>query len=86
MHSMIEQMVKGKLSETEFPYATESPRDTKTTDIIIFILGGATYQEAKEVAEFNNTSELFNVILGGTTIHNSKSFIAEATDVRQYDL
>jgi len=86
MHSIIEQMVKGKLSESEFPFATQSARDTKTKDIIIFFIGGATYQEAKEVAEFNNTSEEYNVILGGTTIHNSKSFIAEATEVRSYGL
>lgn len=86
MHTMIEQMVKGKLSEAEFPYATQSPRDTKTTDIIIFIVGGATYQEAKEVAEFNNISSEYNVILGGTMIHNSKSFIGEATEIREYGL
>ena len=86
MHSIIEQQVKGKLSETDFPYAGSSPKDTKTTDIIIFIIGGATYQEAKEVAEFNNTSLDYNVILGGTMIHNSKSFIAEATEVKEFDI
>ena len=86
LFNIIGQMVKGKLNESEFPYATQSPRDTKTKDIIVFILGGATYQEAKEVADFNNSSEEFNVILGGTTIHNSKSFIAEATEVREYGL
>mmetsp|Transcript_29069 Transcript_29069/g.25714 ORF Transcript_29069/g.25714 Transcript_29069/m.25714 type:complete len:87 (+) Transcript_29069:1441-1701(+) len=86
MHDIVEQMVKGKLNESEFPFSTQSPRDTKTKDIIIFIIGGATYQEAKEVAEFNNISEEFNVILGGTTIHNSKSFIAESTEVKDYGL
>jgi vacuolar protein sorting-associated protein 45 len=86
MHNMIEQMVKGKLSEVEFPYSTQSPTNSKTTDIIIFIIGGATYQEAKEVAEFIARSPDFNVILGGTIIHNSKSFIGEATEVKEYGL
>lgn len=86
MNNIVEQMFKGKLSETDFPYASQSPRDTKTTDIIIFIIGGATYQEAKEVAEFNNRSTDINIILGGTTIHNSKQFIAEATEVDTYNL
>jgi len=84
MHTMIEQMVKGKLAESEFPYSSQSPSDTKTTDIIIFIIGGATYQEAKEVAEFNDRADNFNVILGGTTIHNAQTFIAEATEIKEY--
>lgn len=84
LFNIIGQMVKGKLNETEFPFATQSPRDTKTKDIIVFILGGATYQEAKEVADFNNSDPDFNVILGGTTIHNSKSFLAEVTEARDY--
>ena len=86
MHSVIEQIVKGKLSESDFPYAGVSPKDTKTTDIIVFIIGGATYQEAKEIAEFNNISPDYNVILGGSIIHNSKSFIAEATEVKEFDI
>ncbi|CAI2363735.1 unnamed protein product [Moneuplotes crassus] len=86
LFNIIGQMVKGKLSESDFPFSTQSPRDTKTKDIIVFILGGATYQEAKEVADFNNSDPNFNVILGGTTVHNSKSFLAEVTEVRDYGL
>lgn len=86
LFNMIGQMVKGKLNEKEFPFATQSPRDTKTKDIIVFILGGATYQEAKEVAAFNNSGEGYNIILGGTTVHNSKSFLAEVTEVREYGI
>lgn len=86
MRSIIEQMTNGKLSETEFPFVANSPANTKTTDIIVFIVGGATFQEAKEVAEFNAISPEYNIILGGTTIHNSQTFIAEATEVSTYRL
>lgn len=85
MHSIIEQQMKGKLSLTDFPYTNRAPEEKKSNDIIVFIIGGATFQEAKEVAEFNNLSELNNIILGGTYIHNMPSFIAEATEVQNFD-
>ena len=48
--------MKGKLSEQEFPYAE---RDSKTEgqvkNVIVFILGGATFEEAWEVAEYNKS-------------------------------
>lgn len=85
MSQIIDLQMKGKLSVADFPYLSYTPEEKKTNDIIVFIIGGATYQEAKEVAEFNNLSESHNIILGGTTIHNMKTFIAEATEIKLYD-
>lgn len=40
------------------------------------MVGGTTYEEAKDIATtFNNQG--IKVILGGTYIHNSKSFLAD---------
>lgn len=50
-------------------------------EVIVFIVGGATYEEALTVHQMNNSG--YNCILGGTTIHNSESFLVEvkaATD------
>lgn len=44
----------------------------KPTEIIIFIVGGATYEEAKAVAELNRKGLGYNIVLGGTNIINSK--------------
>lgn len=47
-------------------------------DVIVFIIGGATYEEALSVHQMNQTSTCgLRVILGGTTVHNSTTFLNE---------
>lgn len=46
------------------------PAEIKPTEIIIFIVGGATFEEAKAVAELNRKG--YNIVLGGTNIINCK--------------
>ncbi|KAG9334698.1 hypothetical protein JZ751_007233 [Albula glossodonta] len=48
-------------------------------DIIVFIIGGATYEEALTVYNLNRTMPGVRIVLGGTTIHNTKSFLEEVT-------
>lgn len=43
----------------------------------MFMLGGATYEEASKIAELNASLPFGNVILGGSFIHNSTSFLEE---------
>lgn len=46
--------------------------------MIVFIIGGATYEEALAVHQINQTSSLgIRVILGGSAIHNSTTFLNE---------
>ena len=46
-------------------------------DIFVFFVGGTTYEEARFVAQFNEANPGIRVVLGGTTIHSSKSFLEE---------
>ena len=39
--------------------------------VIIFVVGGATYEEANAVYNFNKVTPGMKFILGGSTIHNS---------------
>jgi vacuolar protein sorting-associated protein 45 len=73
----LELLSKGRLKEAEFPFAFTTSRENRLQDIIIFIVGGATFEEAKEVAFFNENNPSLKVILGSTTIHNSESFLKE---------
>jgi vacuolar protein sorting-associated protein 45 len=51
------------------------------SNLIVFIVGGATFEEAKEVAlSFNNQD--VRVIVGGNTIHNSKTFMADISQIQ----
>ena len=38
--------------------------------MIVFFVGGVTYEEAKTVAFFNEVNPDVRVIVGGTTLHN----------------
>eukprot|EP01022_Parablepharisma_sp_SALTPOND_P020387 TRINITY_DN370_c3_g1_i1.p1 TRINITY_DN370_c3_g1~~TRINITY_DN370_c3_g1_i1.p1 ORF type:complete len:880 (+),score=79.34 TRINITY_DN370_c3_g1_i1:3525-6164(+) len=75
MYNVVEAAIKGTLKDLDYPtFTTDAPKGS-TTDIIVFIIGGATYQEAREVAQFN--AQGCNVLLGSTNMHNSKSFLAD---------
>jgi vacuolar protein sorting-associated protein 45 len=47
--------------------------------IIIYMVGGYTYEEALAVHTFNESNKDFRVILGGSYVHNSKSFLEDIT-------
>mmetsp|Transcript_31700 Transcript_31700/g.41897 ORF Transcript_31700/g.41897 Transcript_31700/m.41897 type:complete len:574 (+) Transcript_31700:80-1801(+) len=72
--------LKGRLRENQFP-AVGAALNTKPPDIIVFILGGVTFEEACKVAELNaQLAGTQRVILGGSCIHNSTSFLEDLTD------
>eukprot|EP00871_Galdieria_phlegrea_P001667 jgi/Galph1/2500/GphlegSOOS_G1162.1 len=91
---IIDDIMKGRLKETEFPFMSFGKSKELPKDIIIFIAGGVTYQEARAVAIINGDDQAesepelsatasfaqsngFRIILGGSTVHNSKSFLSE---------
>ena len=54
---------------------THSPcTHTRPQDIIVFFVGGATYAEALTIANLNKSIQGVRIILGGTTVHNSKRY------------
>lgn len=78
LETTLQDLVKGRLREQQYPFVEGggSTRD-KPQDIIVFIVGGATYEEAKMVAGINASTPGVRVVLGGTSIHNSSTFLEE---------
>ncbi len=54
-----------------------SPVDVMCPQIIVFVMGGITFEESTKIAEFNASLSSGQVLLGGSCIHNSTSFLAE---------
>ncbi len=81
LENTLQNLIKGKLREQQYPFVDGggSTRD-KPQDIVVFIIGGATYEEAKSVASINASSPGIRVVLGGTTVHNAASFLDEVED------
>ncbi len=81
LESTLQDLIKGKLRDQQYPFADGggSTRD-KPQDIIVFMIGGATYEEAKSIASINASSPGVRVVLGGTNIHNAATFLEEVED------
>jgi vacuolar protein sorting-associated protein 45 len=77
----LQNLIKGRLKEQQYPFVEGggTTRD-KPQDVVIFIVGGATYEEAKMVAQVNASSPGVRVVLGGTAVHNSTTFLEEVDD------
>ncbi|KAJ3054489.1 vacuolar protein sorting-associated protein 45, partial [Rhizoclosmatium hyalinum] len=75
----LQDFMKGKLAPEKYPFIEGGTRD-KPQDIIVFIIGGTTYAEAREIQKLNSSNSGCRVVLGGTTIHNSTSFLREVFD------
>ncbi|XP_018620349.1 vacuolar protein sorting-associated protein 45 [Scleropages formosus] len=77
LHETLDQLIKGRLKDSQFPYLGPSTLRDRPQDIVVFIIGGATYEEALTVYTLNRTTPGVRIVLGGTTVHNTKSFLEE---------
>ncbi|XP_045539095.1 vacuolar protein sorting-associated protein 45 [Papilio machaon] len=80
----IEDLIKGKLRENLYPtLGGDEINGRRPQDIIVFIVGGVTYEESLCVHQINQANPGVKVVLGGTTIHNSTSFMDEIKSAMQ---
>jgi hypothetical protein len=85
LEQTLNHLIKGRLREATHPFVIAHNGTTATDtayaarekpqDIIVFIAGGATYEEAKLIAQINATTPGIRAILGGTSVVNSGVFL-----------
>ena len=74
--STLESLLRGRLSTATHPFLDgqgQTPRE-KPQDLVVFIVGGATYEEARVVAQVNASTPGVRIVLGGTDVINSTGF------------
>jgi len=76
----LENLFKGRLKETSYPFQDGAGANLglqRSQDIIIFMIGGTTYEEARTIALLNQDSAVTGtrVLLGGTCVHNASSYV-----------
>lgn len=76
---ILDEVMKGKLKESQYPYLNSPQLRERPQEIIVFIIGGTTYEESVLVHQLNRTMLGVQIVLGGTTVHNTKSFFEEVT-------
>ena len=72
----VEAVAKGRLNNGQYP-AIGASAGGKPSELIVYIVGGATYEEAAAVTTFNAGNNGLRVVLGGSCVHNSSSFQKE---------
>ncbi|KAI0300335.1 Sec1-like protein [Russula brevipes] len=78
----LENLFKGKLKESSHAFLESAGPNAglQRHDVIVFIIGGTTYEEARTVALLNQeptsgSTGGARLLLGGTCVHNSTSFL-----------
>ncbi|XP_055388398.1 vacuolar protein sorting-associated protein 45-like [Condylostylus longicornis] len=94
--TLVESLIKGRVKETQYSFI---PNTTATyqamgrfsgassstdhpSEIIVFVVGGATFEEACTLHQLAAQHNI-RIVLGGTTIHNSKTFLADVAQLNK---
>jgi len=75
LSSTLASMLKGKLKNSTYPFVESNQEESKAQEIFVYMVGGVTYEEAYAVHKLNEENPHVHITLGGSTIHNSSSFL-----------
>jgi len=81
IRGILQQTLDGSLSEEDYPFLSGSPVKEKPQEIFVFVVGGATYEEAQATHQVASETNA-RILLGASIIHNSHSFIDDLMRVR----
>ena len=71
---------KNRLPEARYPCVSGAAvQALRPAEVVVYIAGGATYEEATKVAELNASGGV-QVVLGGSYVHNSGTFLEDLDD------
>ncbi|KAK9740926.1 hypothetical protein RND81_03G071600 [Saponaria officinalis] len=79
----MENISKGRLKDVDYPFVGTHFQQGRPHDVVIFIVGGTTYEESRAVALLNASNSGIRFILGGTTILNSKGFLKDLEEAHK---
>lgn len=75
---LVEQMIKGKLREASYPFVGINNFKERPQEVIVFIIGGITYEETSAIQSINRAyAGNIKIVIGGTHVHNFNSFQQE---------
>ena len=73
--ALLPDLLSGRIKESEYPvmFGGSDVRGEGKPTVIVFQVGGTTFAENAEAMEYRDAK----VVMGGTFVHNSRSFLAE---------
>ena len=75
------ELSKNRLKEIDFPYFNNPLREQPKT-VVIFVIGGIDFAEAKCFADLNSKNRDCFFVAGGSSIVTSNSFIEDLKENR----
>jgi vacuolar protein sorting-associated protein 45 len=79
LFNILDAAIKRNLKTNAFPYVDGSQENRAHDDIFVFVIGGVTFEEEMVVHTFNQTPDV-RIVLGGSCIHNSQTFLSDVLD------
>ncbi|XP_039066582.1 vacuolar protein sorting-associated protein 45 homolog [Hibiscus syriacus] len=73
----------GRLRDVDYPYVGNHFQQGRPQEVVIFIVGGTTYEESRSVAQLNASSSGIRFLLGGTVVLNSKRFLKDLEEAQR---
>ena len=87
--STLTMLSQDKLDLAAYPYMAGSQDESVTfqaafrhsppREVIVFIIGGSTYEESKCCHDWNERNPHMRVLLGGSAVLNSEAFLSALT-------
>lgn len=77
LQEQLDAVFKGKLKDSLYPFFVGGGSKERPLDVIVFIVGGVTYEEARAVSLYNQSNPESRIVLGGSSVLNSRQFIEE---------
>ncbi|XP_061967040.1 vacuolar protein sorting-associated protein 45 homolog [Populus nigra] len=79
----MESIIKGRLRDVDYPFVGNHFQQGRPQDVVIFIVGGTTYEESRSVALQNASISGIRFILGGSAVLNSKRFLKDLEEAQR---
>lgn len=79
----MENITKGRLRDIDYPFIGNHFQQGRPQEVVVFIVGGTTYEEARIVALHNAANSGTRFILGGTVVLNSKRFLKDLEEAQK---
>ncbi|KAK6938303.1 Sec1-like protein [Dillenia turbinata] len=79
----MESIVKGRVRYVDYPFIGNHFQQGRPQDVVIFIVGGTTYKEARSVALLNATNTSIRFVLDGSLVLNSRRFLKDLEEAQR---
>ncbi|XP_017981740.1 PREDICTED: vacuolar protein sorting-associated protein 45 homolog [Theobroma cacao] len=79
----MESITKGRLRDVDYPCVGNHFQQGRPQEVVVFIVGGTTYEESRFVALQNASNSGIRFILGGSAVLNSKRFLKDLEEAQR---